>query len=112
MDAEINPIDVSNSEEDIEIREMGKHMDIWNDETCMILLLGGTLDQVLDDAIEVDRTKRRLLNYHWRKDTLLFKNLVLLKLEERKALVKDIHEEIGHFSEGRTLIEVKRFFLA
>ncbi len=33
------------------------------------------------------------------------------KPEERKALVKDIHEEIGHFSEGRTLVEVrKRFF--
>jgi hypothetical protein len=30
----------------------------------MILLSGGTLDQVLDDVIEVDRAKRRLLNYH------------------------------------------------
>ncbi len=29
-------------------------MDIWKDETCMILLFGGTLDQVLDDAVEVD----------------------------------------------------------
>jgi hypothetical protein len=39
-------------------------MDIWKDETSMILLAGGTLDQVLDDAIEVDRAKKRLLNYH------------------------------------------------
>ncbi len=28
------------------------------------------------------------------------------KPEEKKALVKDIHEEIGHFSEGRTLAKV------
>jgi hypothetical protein len=45
----------------------------------MVLLFGGILDQVLDDAIEVDRAKRRLLNYHWREDTLFFKNLVVPK---------------------------------
>jgi hypothetical protein len=32
------------------------------------------------------------------------------KPEEKKALVKDIHEEIGHFNEGRTLAEVKKNF--
>jgi hypothetical protein len=66
VDVEINPIDVSSSEEDIEIEEIGKHMDIWKDETWMILLFGSILNQVLDDAIEVDRTKKRLLNYHYR----------------------------------------------
>jgi hypothetical protein len=35
---------------------------------------------------------------------------VLLKLEERKTLFKDIHEEIGHFSKGRTMAEVKKIF--
>jgi hypothetical protein len=35
---------------------------------------------------------------------------VVLKPEEKKALVKDIHEEVGHFSEGRTLAEVKKRF--
>jgi hypothetical protein len=29
-------------------------MDIWKDQTCMVLLFGGTLDQVLDDVVEVD----------------------------------------------------------
>jgi hypothetical protein len=110
VDVEINPIDVSSNEDDIEIEETGKHMDICKDETCIILLFGCILDQVLDDAIEVDRTKRRLLNYHWREDTLFFKNLMVPKLEERKALVKDIHEEIRHYNEGRTLAEVKKRF--
>jgi hypothetical protein len=113
VDAEMNPIDVSNNEEDNGVEEIGKQMDIWKDETYMVLLCGGILDQVLDDAIEVDRGKRRLLDYHWREDTLFFKDLVVPKLEERQMLVKNIHEEIGHISEGRTLAEVKkRFFLA
>jgi hypothetical protein len=38
---------------------------------------------------------------------------VVLKPEKRKLLVRYIHEEIGHYNEGRTLDEVKkRFFLA
>jgi hypothetical protein len=36
--------------------------------------------------------------------------MVVLKFEERKALIKDIHKEIRHFSERRTLIEVKKRF--
>jgi hypothetical protein len=32
------------------------------------------------------------------------------KFEERKALVRDIHEEIGQFSEKRTLAELKKKF--
>ncbi len=110
MDAEINPIDVSSNEKEIEIKEIGKQMDIWKDETCMILLSRHILDQMLDDAIEVDRAKRRLLNYHWRKDMLFFKNLVVPKPKEKKVLVKDIHKEVGHFSERKTLAEVKKRF--
>jgi hypothetical protein len=73
-------------------------MDIWKDETYMVLLSGGTLDQVLDDdVIEVDRAKRRLLNYHWKENMLFFKNLIVPKPKEKKALVKNIHEEIGHW---------------
>jgi hypothetical protein len=41
---------------------------------------------------------------------LFFKNLVVLKLKEKKVLVKDIHEKVGHFGERKTLIEVKKRF--
>jgi hypothetical protein len=98
VDAKMNSIDVSNNEEDNGVEETGKQMDIWKDETCMVLLSGGILDQVLNDVVEVDRAKRRLLNYHWREDTLFFKDLVVPKPEERHVLVKNIHKEIGHFS--------------
>jgi hypothetical protein len=76
----------------------------------MVLLSGGILDQVLDDVIQVDQAKKRLLNYHWREDTLFFKNMVVPKPKEKHVLVKNIHEEIGHFNEGRTLVEVKKRF--
>jgi hypothetical protein len=55
----------------------------------MVLLSRSTLDQMLDDVIEVDRAKRRLLHYHWREDMLFFKNMVMLKHKERKALIKE-----------------------
>jgi len=35
---------------------------------------------------------------------------MVLKPEKRKVLVRDIHEEIGHYNEGRTLVEVKKRF--
>jgi hypothetical protein len=76
----------------------------------MTLLSGCTLDQVLDDAIEVDQAKRRMLNCHWRENMLFFKNLMVLKLKETKVLVRNIHEEIGHFSEKRTLAKIKKRF--
>jgi hypothetical protein len=82
-------------------------MDIWKDETCMVMLSVGTMDQVLGDVIEVDTSQN---NYHWREDTLFFKHLVVPKPEERQVLVKNIHEVIGHFNEGRTLAEVKKRF--
>jgi uncharacterized protein YcfL len=50
------------------------------------------------------------VNYHWRENTLFFKNLVVPKLEERKVPVKNIHEEIGHFNKRKTLVEVKKRF--
>jgi len=110
VDAKMNSIDVSNNEEDNGVEETAKQMDIWKDETCMVLLSGGILDQVLNDVVEVDRAKRRLLNYHWTEDTLFFKDLVVPKPEERHVLVKNIHKEIGHFNEGRTLVEAKKRF--
>jgi hypothetical protein len=54
VDAKLNSIDVSNSEKDYRVEETRKQMDIWKDETCMVLLSGRTLNQVLDDAVEID----------------------------------------------------------
>jgi hypothetical protein len=84
-------------------------MNIWKDETYMILLFGGTLDQVPDD-VEVYQAKKRLLNYHWREYTLFFKNLVVPKPEEKQLLVKNIHEEIRHLEKEGQWLRLKRGF--
>jgi hypothetical protein len=37
----------------------------------------------------------------------MFKGLVIPKPEEHRQIIMDIHDEIGHFGEGRILVEVK-----
>ncbi len=45
VDEEMNPIDMSNNEEDNGVEETWKQMDTQKDETYMVMLLGSTLDQ-------------------------------------------------------------------
>jgi hypothetical protein len=41
----------------------------------------------------------------------MFKELVVPKPKECKQIIVDLHDEIGHFGEGRTLAEMnKRYF--
>jgi hypothetical protein len=41
----------------------------------------------------------------------MFLNLVVLKLDDRKKIVENIHTKIGHFNEQRILVEVnKQYF--
>jgi hypothetical protein len=41
----------------------------------------------------------------------MFKDLVVPKLDEHQQIVMDLHNEIGHFGEGRTLTKInKRYF--
>ncbi len=57
----MNSIDVNSSEEDNGVEEIGKQMDIWKDETCMVMLSIGILDQVIDDVIEVDTSQKKII---------------------------------------------------
>ncbi len=58
VDVELNPIDVSSSEKDIEIEKTGKQMDIWKDETCMILLFRDTLDKCQMMLLRLTKPKK------------------------------------------------------
>jgi len=64
---------------------------------------------VYDDA-NINMAKRLLMRYHWLEDNLFFQKLVVPKSAERKSLIKKVHQEIGHFGEMRTLVEVKKSF--
>jgi hypothetical protein len=40
----------------------------------------------------------------------MFKGLVVPKLEKWKQIIMDIHNEIGHFGEGKTFTKVKTWY--
>ncbi len=62
------------------------HQDIWEDVTCMDLLQGGMLPDIVDPG-ESKRTKKRISNYHWRDQSLYFKDLLVPRPEDRMGLV-------------------------
>jgi len=47
-----------------------RHRDIWEDVTCMDLLQGGMLPDILD-PVESERARKRILNYHWQDQSLI-----------------------------------------
>jgi len=56
-------------------------------------------------------SQKKIVELPLERRYVILQNLVVPTLEERQVLVKNIHEEIGHFSERRTLAKVKnRFF--
>jgi hypothetical protein len=82
-------------------------MDIWEDADCLTLLKGG----VLADTVNLDESKRirrRVSNYCWKEQKLFFKNLLVPRPKERVPLVRQMHEDLGHFGEHRTLAEIRR----
>jgi hypothetical protein len=86
-------------------------MDIWEDKVAMVLLTSGHLEAPIHEVFWIKRAKKRVMKYHRAKDTLFFKELVVLKLEERRIVIEKIHEEIRHFGELWTFAKIiKHFF--
>ncbi len=103
-DHELNPPQ-SEDEEDHEVRS--SCVDIREDTDCLMFLKEG----VLPDAIDYEgakRIKKRGSNYCWKEQKLFFKALLVPKYEERVFLMRQMHEDLGHFGEQRTLAEVRR----
>jgi hypothetical protein len=88
--------------------DQSRQMDIWEDNVSMVLLIGGHLEIGLYDTTNIDRAKKRVMKYHWLEDILFFQNMVVPKRAEWIMLIENIHEEIGHFGEIRTFVEVKK----
>jgi hypothetical protein len=82
-----------------------RSIDIWKDATCLGLLKGDILPNTVD-LEENKRARKRITNYCWKQQKLYFKGLFLPKLKERMALVIQMHEDLGHFGEQRTLVEI------
>jgi hypothetical protein len=74
-------------------------------------VLNGNQIPIDCDEREKSRIAKRILYYYLSNGSLMFKGLVIPKLEEWRQIIMDIHNEIGHFGEGRTFAKVKsRYF--
>jgi hypothetical protein len=63
------------------------------------------------DLEESKRARKRTTNYCWKEEKFYFKGLYVPKPEERMELVSQMHEDLGHFGEQRTLAEIcRRYF--
>jgi hypothetical protein len=58
-------------------------MDIWNDEQTMMVLHGRQIP-IHCNLGDINMIKKRILQYHWNHDQLMFKTLVVPKLEKHK----------------------------
>ncbi len=84
-------------------------MEIWVDEHGMKVLNG---KQLVDECSEEEWSKinKCILHCYWNNDSLMFKRLIVLRPKKRPQIIKDMHNEIGHFGEARTLIEIQRIY--
>jgi len=82
-----------------------RNVDIWKDTTCLGLLK----EDKLPDTVDLEGSKRarkKISNYCWKEQRLYFKGLLVPKPEERMTLVIQMHEDLGHFGEQKTLAEI------
>jgi hypothetical protein len=68
-------------------------------------------NDALLDSVDLEESKKaikRASNYCWKEQRLYFKGFLVPKPEERMSLVSQMHEDLGHFGEQRTLAEIRR----
>ncbi len=93
-------------EEGVEVRGS----DIWQDATCMALLREGMLPEMIE-LKEGKRARKRVEHYCWKEQKLFFKGLYVPRPEERRSLVVQMHEDLGHSGEQKILAEIcRRYF--
>ncbi len=102
---------LGSTESDEEDQEVGaKCIDIWENAVCLELLKDGPLPNTVE-LEESKRARKRVINYSWKEQKLYFKGLFVPRPEERRSLVSQMHEDLGHFEEHWTLAEIRqRYF--
>jgi hypothetical protein len=101
----------SESSDEKEECDMGaRNSDIWEDSSCMELLQTRVLPITINPP-ESKRVRKRVLNYHWQGQSLYFRNRLVPKPGDRLGLVVQMHKDLGHSGEERTLTEIcRRYF--
>jgi hypothetical protein len=84
--------------------------DIWEDALCIEWLKEGFIPEEIDPQ-ESKRIRRRAKQYCWKDGKLYFRGLYVPKPDDRLKLITQMHEDLGHFGEQRTLAEIcQRYF--
>jgi hypothetical protein len=87
-----------------------KGSNVWEDATCLALLIEGMLPKMVE-LEEGKRARKRAKHYCWKEQKLFFKDLYVPRPEERRSLVLLMHEDLGHSGEQRLLAEIcQRYF--
>jgi hypothetical protein len=102
-DPELSPTELD-EEEGYGVKH--NYANIWRDAECLMLIREGVLSNTLD-LDESKRIRKRANNYSWKEQKLFFKTFLVPKPKERMCLVKQMHEDLGHFGEQRTLAEIQ-----
>jgi hypothetical protein len=74
-------------------------MERWDDDMAMLVLIGSQFLIECEEAKE-SRVGKRILNYYWSNDNLMFKGLVLPRPNERRYIILDLHYEIAILEKG------------
>jgi hypothetical protein len=104
-EVDIHKINLTIMDEAEQGEEERKGPDIWQDAICMALLKDGELPELIGFD-EGKKIRKRAANYCWKEQKLFFKDLYVPKPKEKKSLVLQMHEDLGHSSEQRLLIEI------
>jgi hypothetical protein len=69
---------------------------------------------ILLDIVDLEgckKARKRIMNYHRQDQMIYFKGLFVPKPKEIMGLIIQMHEDLGHFEEQRTLAEMyRRYF--
>jgi hypothetical protein len=82
-----------------------KGSDIWEDATCLVLLREGMLPEMCE-LEEGKRARKRAEHYCWKEQKLFFKDLYVPRPKERRSLVLQMHEDLGHSGKQRFLAKI------
>jgi hypothetical protein len=85
-------------------------VDIWEDALCIEWLKEGFIPEEIDPQ-DGKRIRKRAKQYCWKDGKLYFRGLYVPKPDDRLKLITQMHEDLGHFGEQRTLAEIcQRYF--
>jgi hypothetical protein len=78
----------------------------------MRLFTGGVLVHDEHEAIDIERTKKRMMHYYWQEYTLYFQNLMVLKPKDKSQIIKKCITKLSILKRQGPFLRLNKDFLA